>query len=81
MGYEHPTRAFAPLPGALRPIITQADVANLFAKQNEDLIERDPHFYFAYCRSTRAWHVATDAYCTQWRSPEWSDAHPHHYQQ
>ncbi len=72
MTLEPCPRAFA-LPRALRPTLTQADVASYFAEANCNFDDDElPPRYFAYCTRTKSWRVATDTYCTQWRSPAWS---------
>jgi len=73
---HQPSRAFtpAPLSRTYKPVVTQVIVAELLAAENENILESDRGFYFAYCRATRSWHIAQDFYCTRWESPEWSVA-------
>jgi hypothetical protein len=39
---------------------------------NETHYEETNHYY-AYCASTKHWHVARDTYSSQWRHAVWSD--------
>ena len=80
MGYRSSFHAYTPLPRPICAVITQVDVANFFAERNCAFENDPPAYHFAYCARARAWHVAIHTFCTQWRSPERSDAHPHHYQ-
>ena len=72
MGYRTHPHAFAPLPRALHPTLSQSLICDLFISRNEQFwgSEHSPSHYWGYCRETRAWHKCRE--CAGYMTDDWA---------